>query len=241
MKFGIIVGVVCAFTLHAGFITFGGLFFPAARKDQGTLQQVELLSADETVQDEKKKDEPEPEKSDESEAIEVEEEAPPDAAEMMRNLELTPIAATPALDAASLSAIEAALSGQAGLGGDFAQSLDFSSGGRIGGTGKAGAVEGGDEATFSIAEIDQPPRAVLQGAPLYPSNMRGKKVEGVVTVLFIVGAEGKVANPRVESSTHTSFDVPALDAVKKWKFEPAVRAGERVACRMRIQIRFPAN
>jgi TonB family protein len=240
MKFGLLVGIGVAFLVHAGVIAFGGLLFAGAQNDQGKTQQVELLSADDSVEAEKKKDEPEPENHDESEVI-VDEEPPPDAAEMMRNLELTPLSATPALDASSLSEIEAALSGQSGLGGDFAQSVDFASGGRISGTGKAGAMGGGDDAVFSIAEIDQPPRATLQGAPMYPATMRGKKVEGVVTLLFIVDASGKVTSPRVESSTHANFEAPALDAVKKWKFEPALRAGQRVPCRMRIPIRFPAN
>jgi protein TonB len=53
-----------------------------------------------------------------------------------------------------------------------------------------------------------------------------------------VEASGKVADPRVEKSTHTAFDKPALDAVKQWKFEPAVKAGQRVACKMRVPIRF---
>ena len=94
------------------------------------------------------------------------------------------------------------------------------------------------ESAFSLAEIDQKPRPVFQAAPVYPSEMRGKKVEGVVSVLFIVDAAGKVTNPRVEKSSHTAFDKPAMEAVKKWKFEPAIKGGQRVACKMRVPIRF---
>jgi soluble P-type ATPase len=36
--------------------------------------------------------------------------------------------------------------------------------------------------------MDQKPRAVFQSAPTYPAAMRGKKVEGVVTVVFVVDA-----------------------------------------------------
>jgi protein TonB len=239
MKFSVVFGVLCAVMLHGGFIAFGGLVFPKAKEDHGTTREVELLS-DESVEDEKKKDEPEPEKTEKTEDLEVEEEAPPDAAELMKSLDLSPLASAPALDAASLSAIEAALSGQAGLG-DFAQSLSFASGGIIGGTGSASAIDEDDNTAFSLAEIDQPPRVVLQGAPLYPSTMRGKKVEGVVVLIFIVDANGKVVSPRVESSTHSNFEAPALDAVKKWKFEPGVRAGKTVPCRMRIPVRFPTS
>ncbi len=71
--------------------------------------------------------------------------------------------------------------------------------------------------------------------------MRGKKVDGVVTLIFVVDASGKVVDPRVESSSNSAFDNPALSAVKKWKFEPGLRAGKRVATKMRVPIRFPAS
>lgn len=231
MKIGLFLGIFLAVLLHAGFILFGGLLFISAKKDQGTLQQVELLSEDDAKKEADRPKDPEPEE------IKTEDEKPPDAAEIMRNLEQPVANDAPALDAASLSSIEAALNGQGG-GGDFAQALDFSSGGRIGGTGKAGAADQQLESAFSLAEIDQKPRPTFQTAPLYPTEMRGKRVEGVVTVLFIVDAAGKVANPHVEKSTAAAFEKPALDAVKKWKFEPAIKAGQRVACKMRVPIRF---
>jgi protein TonB len=71
--------------------------------------------------------------------------------------------------------------------------------------------------------------------------MRGKKTEGLVSVIFVVDAEGKVVGPRAEKSSHAAFETPALDAVKKWKFEPGVRGGQRVATKMRISIRFPPS
>lgn len=232
----ILLGVVCALLVHATFLLFGGWIFTGLAKESSTLQQVELLAEDDSVEQDQKPEELTPE--DKVEELEAETEEPPDAAEVIRNLELAAVDNTPALEAASLSAIEAALSGQSGGGGDFASGLDFASGGRIGGTGKGGAMDDNLDSAFSLAEIDQKPRPVFQGSPLYPADLRSKKVEGVVTVLFVVDAAGKVQNPRVEKSSHPSFDKPALDAVRKWKFEPGLRAGQRVACKMRVPIRF---
>ena len=229
-------GIFCALLLHAGFILFGGLLFLHEDEDKGTLQEVELIAEDE-AQPEKKPEEAPVEKSEE---LETEVEEVPDAAEIIRNLELSAPALEPALEAASLSAIEQALSG-AGGGGDFADALSFASGGRIGGMGKPGALDETLEAVFSLAEIDQKPRAIFQTSPLYPSEMRGKKIEGVVTVIFVVDAIGKVTGPRVEKSTHPAFEKPALDAVKQWKFEPAVKGGQRVSCKMRVPIRFQSS
>lgn len=238
MKLGWILGIACAVLFHACILLFGGLLFPRHDEKGGTTQEVELLSDVEAAEKDKEKPEdPKPEE----EPIETDEERPPDAAEVIRSLEPSPMDDAPALEAASLSAIEAALNGQGGGGGDFASALSFESGGRIGGTGKAGALEQGIEEAFNLADIDQKPRAVYQGAPLYPSEMRGKKLEGVVTLIFVVDSDGKVLNPRVEKSSHSAFENPALNAVKKWKFEPGLRGGERVPCKMRVPIRFPPS
>lgn len=233
MKLGILFAIGSALLLIAAALVVDVTFFPREEDDQKTLQTVELLSEVE----EEKPDETEPE-PDEPEEIETEVEEPPDAAEIMKNLDTPALVDAPALEIASLSAIEAALNGQGG-GGDFAQALSFDSGGRIGGRGRAG--EGGDtlEDAFSMAELDQKPRAVFQGSPVYPAEMRGKKVEGQVTLIFVVDPAGKVDKPRIENSSHKAFEGPALNAIKKWKFEPGIRGGERVSSKMRISIRFP--
>jgi protein TonB len=245
MKTSLFSGVACALVLHVGVILFGGLAFISHKKDYGTLQQVELLSEKDTAADkekakEKPKEEPKEQKpmATKSEDMETEREQVPDASEIVRSLELSAAAGAPALEAASLGAIEAALSGQVGGSGDFVEALTFSSGGRIGGMGKATGLEESLEQAFNLTEIDQKPNVIHQPGAVYPAAMRAKKVEGVVSILFVVDPTGKVVNPRVERSTHPAFEKPALDAVKQWKFEPAVRAGQRVPCKMRVPIRF---
>ncbi len=231
----LLLGILCAFLLHAGVVLFGGLVFGGEQENHQKLQQVELLATDDPAEKPKAPEEkpPEPE-------LEATTEKAPDAAEILRNLEQPVVNAAPALDAVSLGALEQALNG-GGAGGDFADALSLASGGRIGGLGKAGALDEKMESAFSLSEIDQKPRAVYQASPLYPGEMRGKKVEGCVTLLFVVDASGKVSNPRVEKSTHPAFEKPALDAVKQWKFEPAVKGGQRVGCKMRLPMRFQAS
>jgi protein TonB len=230
-------GILAAVVLHGLFLCFGGLILPSAKPKLGTTQQVELLS-DVDAEAEKKDEKKDPEKKDPDEQIDPDQDKPPDAAEIDRALDAPPTDAAPALEAASLSAISDALEGKGGGGGEFGDALSLASGGRIGGTGKAGALDDKSESAFSMGEIDQKPRPIFQTAPVYPSEMRGKSLEGVVTVIFVVDSGGKVSGPRVEKSSHPEFDKPALDAVKQWKFEPAVKGGQRVACKMRVPIRF---
>jgi len=235
MKFGWIAGVVAAVLVHAVVLLFGGALFLHDDEDHGSLRQVDLVSTAEEEQ-EKEQEKPTIEETIDAEELQAEEEEVPDAAEVVRNLELSAAATSTALEAASLGAIEAALSGRGG--GDFADSVSFASGGRIGGLARAGALDNSIEQAFSLGDIDQKPRVIYQSVPPYPADMRGRKVEGLVSVIFVVDETGKVTNPRVESSSHKAFERPALDAVKQWKFEPAIKGGQRVACKMRAPIRF---
>lgn len=238
MKTSLFLAIAVAIAFHAGFILFGGMLFANQEVTHGNLEQVDLLS-ETSAEKEKPKEEQTEAKANDPKEIETEKEQPPDASEIVKNLEMSSVSNAPALEAASLSSIEAALSGQEGGGGEFSESLSFASGGRIGGTGKAGSLGENLENAFSLGEIDQKPRVLFQATPTFPQGMGS--VEGVVTILFIVDLNGKVMNPKVEKSTHKEFEKPALDAVKQWKFEPAIKGGERVSCKMRVPIRFKAK
>jgi protein TonB len=232
-----------ALVMHAAVIAFGGLLMPKAKEVTGTTQQVDLLS--DVADDAKKKDEKKPDEAKEKKEDELEasKEQPPDAAEILKSLEAPSVEAAPALEAASLGAIEAALNGGGGAGGDFGGSFDpTQTGGVIGGTGSGTrAKQEKVEDAFGMADVDQKPRPIVQPSPVFPAEMRAKKVEGVVTVKFIVDEDGKVQSPIVEKSSNEAFETPALNALRKWKFEPGLRAGKRVSTKMRVTIRFPRN
>jgi protein TonB len=234
MKLALVLGILAAATLHGGFLLFGGLILPQAKTEE-QIQEVELVE-EITAPEPEKEEEKVVETTDEVEA--EEEEPPPEVEDVLPSTDVASTDDAPALEAASLSAIEAALSGLGG-GGDFAEALTFGSGGVIGGTGVVGGRQQEFEEAFSLDQIDQKPVASYQESPLYPQSMRGKKLEGLVTIEFVVDATGKVVNPRVTESTHTAFEEPALKAIRRWKFEPAFRGGQRVPAKMRVPIRFP--
>lgn len=91
---------------------------------------------------------------------------------------------------------------------------------------------------FSIADLDQKPRAVYQASPALTKETR-EMAPGTVYIVFIVNEEGRVENPIVQKSTDPVFENPALNALKKWKFEPGKRNGQPVRFRMRVPITFP--
>lgn len=230
--------IVLALVAHTLIMLFGGWLFMHGGEQHASRRDVELvtdgLEQDTEAADPVTRDEPD-------EELNADEDAPPDPSQVALAADV-PVQGddAPALDAASLAAIEQALSGSGGAGGGdgFGAAASLASGGRIGGTGRPGAEDEQLQGAFSMSEIDQRPRAVYQVAAGYPASLRTQKLEGLVTVLFIVDDSGRVTSPRIEKSSHPDFDAPALDAIRQWKFEPAIRGGKRVSCRMRVPIRF---
>jgi len=209
-------------------VVVGGMLFPVS-----TFEKKKKVEAEQELDiSNLKKPDTEPPKED----VEQEKEPPPPAP-IMENVNIAAPAMddAPALSPMSLSDLESALA-PGGGGGMFGGGGGFQSG-RIGGKGGGGLGADMDQA-FSMADLDQKPRAVYQPAPVYPAALRSRKIDGVVTVIFVVDANGRVANAKVEKSSDPAFDKPALDAVRKWKFEPAVKEGRKVSAKMRAPIRF---
>jgi periplasmic protein TonB len=94
------------------------------------------------------------------------------------------------------------------------------------------------EETFDVSELEKRPEPVSQTAPAYPAELRKAKIEGVVTLLFVLNEEGRVEDPRVDNSTRPEFEKPALEAVKKWRFRPGVKDGQPVRTFIKYPIRF---
>ena len=236
MKGWIVKAVLAALAVHAAVLLFGGLVLFRPDKKAVVRENIELVA--EQAEDKKvDKKEPEPKKAQEA-PIEESDEPMPDLKDLAQ-LE-SPVAA-PALAALSLADLEGVLSTD-GAGGSFATGAGgLSSGGRIGGTGTGGGPSDALGDIASMAELDQRPRPIFQASPNYPAELRKRNLEGSVQVVFLVDRDGKVVGPKVEKSTNPSFDRPALEAVRQWKFEAGTRNGEKVAFKMRVPITFSAS
>jgi TonB family protein len=82
------------------------------------------------------------------------------------------------------------------------------------------------------------PVAVNRVSPIYPVDLRRTGTEGSVQVIALIDETGKVQEPRVEGYHQAAFAKAALDAVKQWTFQPAMRDGVPVAERVSIPIDF---
>ncbi len=91
---------------------------------------------------------------------------------------------------------------------------------------------------FDVSELDRTPRPISRTPPLYPYSMRRERITGSVTLVFVIDEDGRVTEPRVESSTRREFERPALEAVRQWRFEPGRKDGEPVPTLVRTPIEF---
>lgn len=212
-----IASFLLAVLVLLGFLLFGGLLlFPQHNGGKKSVIDV-------SIEEEAKPDKPEEEKPKE---MEVEKQAAPEKAPELKE-------ASAPLDLAQLElALNPTLSDDGG--GDFlSRAPSVLSGGAV-----AAATATATEEIFAMADLDQAPRAVFQPAPEYPAALRKQKLEGTVHILFMVDRTGRVENPIVQKSTNPAFEPAALQAVKRWRFEPGKRNGEAVVFRMRVPITF---
>lgn len=103
------------------------------------------------------------------------------------------------------------------------------------GPGEGGGVGGG---VFHVGGGVSAPRAVYAPEPEFSEEARKAKYQGVCTLGLIVGTDGRPSNIRVLSSLGMGLDEKAIEAVKNWKFEPAMRDGHPVRVEIAVEVDF---
>jgi len=82
-------------------------------------------------------------------------------------------------------------------------------------------------------------KRVREVPPVYPRDAERQKLSGWVDVEFTVAPDGSTQDLVVRGAEpQRTFDQAAIDAVKRWRFEPIMRDGTAVAQRAALRIRF---
>jgi TonB family protein len=78
-------------------------------------------------------------------------------------------------------------------------------------------------------------------SPRYPPAAQGHKVGGWVDVQFTVAADGSVADTSIVGAAPVGvFERSALDAVRRWRYQPVILDGRAVSQRARVRVVFEA-
>jgi len=83
-----------------------------------------------------------------------------------------------------------------------------------------------------------PPQVVHRVDPVYPANMTTPKPEGSVVLDAVIAENGIPHVIRVIRSLDWQFDEIAINALKEWRFSPAIKDGDPVKIRMNVAVEF---
>jgi periplasmic protein TonB len=124
----------------------------------------------------------------------------------------------------------------------FAGGIGAGNGGGIGngrgpgvGPGYGGGIDGG---VFRVGGGVSAPRAIYAPDPEYSEEARKAKYQGTVVLWAVISPDGRAHNIKVERTLGMGLDQKAIEAVRKWRFEPAMKGGQPVAVQVNIEVNF---
>lgn len=82
------------------------------------------------------------------------------------------------------------------------------------------------------------PVPIYKPEPSYTPAARAAKLQGTAVLWTIIGADGAVKNVTVTKSLDPGLDQSAVDTVKSWKFRPAMKSDQPVACKVMVEVSF---
>lgn len=82
------------------------------------------------------------------------------------------------------------------------------------------------------------PHAIYDPEPEYSEEARKARYQGVVVLQVVIGADGRPGDVRVARTLGMGLDQKAIDAVRQWRFEPALKDRRPVAVVVNIEVTF---
>jgi len=103
------------------------------------------------------------------------------------------------------------------------------------GEGRGGGIGGG---VFRVGGGVSAPRALNTPDPDYSEEARKAKYQGTVVLWLVVDSSGRPRDVKVARSLGMGLDQKAIEAVRKWTFEPAMKDGKPVAVQINVEVNF---
>ena len=160
-----------------------------------------------------------------------------------RELVSTPMALSPQVESSDLkSQIEPASKPEpvAQTGEEATRRLGTESGTAAQGRSSAASLANAASDLPPGAKADQQPSTVSGNpAPKYPLEAYQQGHQGLVELAVDVSAQGTATRVRLyKSSGHELLDQAAIEAVQRWRFQPATYQNRPVNARVRVPVRF---
>jgi periplasmic protein TonB len=82
------------------------------------------------------------------------------------------------------------------------------------------------------------PKPIYTPDPEYTDAARRDKIQGVAVVKLSLDVDGVPHDIKILRSLRSDLDVKAVEAVAKWRFEPARKDGVPVAMPLTVEVSF---
>ncbi len=91
---------------------------------------------------------------------------------------------------------------------------------------------------FAVGNGVTAPVPIYKPEPPYTKEARVAKREGTLALWIVVGVDGAVNDVRIQRSLDPGLDQNAVNTIKTWKFNPAMKDGKPVACKVMVEVGF---
>jgi len=103
------------------------------------------------------------------------------------------------------------------------------------GEGRGGGTGGG---VFRVGNGVAAPKLIYDPEPEYSEEARKAKYQGTCVLSVIVGPDGMAHDIKVTNTLGLGLDEKAIEAVRKWRFDPATKDGKAVNVLISVQVNF---
>lgn len=103
------------------------------------------------------------------------------------------------------------------------------------GAGSGGGIGGG---VFKVGGGISAPEAVSTPDPEYTEEARNAKTQGTCVLWMIVDDQGRPRDIKVVRGLGFGLDAKAIEAVRQWRFQPAMKDGRPVNVQISVEVGF---
>jgi TonB family protein len=82
------------------------------------------------------------------------------------------------------------------------------------------------------------PRVLSAPDPEYPEQARKAGLQGIVILWTVVDTDGRISEVHISRPLGMGLDEKAIEAVRRWRFEPARQNGKPVKSQINIEVNF---
>ncbi len=94
------------------------------------------------------------------------------------------------------------------------------------------------EQVYKVKDLVKAPHPVYTPDPVYSKIARELSVQGTTIFQVVVDKNGSLTRLQLVKPIGMGLDEKAAETISKWRFKPALRDGEPVSVRIRIEVNF---